>query len=128
MIATVCILVSAITFYSCRQDKGKLVVNCKTPTTVSFANDIQPIFQKNCATAGCHSAPNPAANLNLDAAVAYAQITFPGKGYVDTINPTASLLHSQMISTSDPMPPTGLLSVCTSSLILKWIEQKAKKN
>ena len=121
-------LIFTIIFYSCAKDKGELVSNCQIPETVSFSKDIIPILESKCSTPGCHTTPGPAANLNLNANVAYSQLINPGKGYIDTINPTASLFHSLMVSSSNPMPPTGKLSSCTTSMVLKWIEQKAKNN
>ncbi len=40
---------------------------------VSFAVDIQPIFDLNCALSGCHSGGSPDAGLDLTATVAYGQ-------------------------------------------------------
>ncbi len=122
------VFTGALLFYSCTKDKGDLLSNCKLPQTVSFANDIVPMLQKNCSTTGCHTLPHPEANLNLDANVAYSQLLNPAKGYVDTINPNASLFHSMMVSNSNVMPPSGKLSSCTTTLVLLWIQQKAKNN
>jgi hypothetical protein len=44
------------------------------PVLISFATDIQPIFTQNCAFAGCHAGPTPAAGLNLEAGQAYANL------------------------------------------------------
>ena len=67
-------------------------------------------------------------NLNLESAVSYGNLLDPQMGYVDTINPSSSLLYNSMNSTSNPMPPNGKLDKCKIELILKWIEQKAKNN
>lgn len=114
--------------YSCTYEKAELKVDCKTPVTVSFNNDIIPIFNQHCNTAGCHSGSNPEGGLNLEPAMAYSQLLSNGSGYVDTVTPKYSVLHAYMNSTSDPMPPTGKLDKCTVDLIYKWIEQKAKNN
>ncbi|HEU4717713.1 MAG TPA: c-type cytochrome domain-containing protein, partial [Bacteroidia bacterium] len=82
----------------------------------------------NCNTAGCHSGTSPAGGLNLEPANAYAQLTSHQGGYIDTLHPEFSLLYSQLISTTTPMPPTGKLDDCTIKLVLKWIQQKAKNN
>ena len=120
--------VAVITFFSCRRDKGVPIAVCNTPQTISFAHDIVPIFQQNCSTFGCHTGTSPAGNLNLDVSAAYSHIMQTGSGYIDTLNPNFSLLYSQMISISDPMPPTGRLDNCKTDLVLKWIQQKAKNN
>jgi hypothetical protein len=115
-------------FAACTYEKAELKVECGLPETVSFSNDIVPIFNKHCNTAGCHSGPSPQAGLNLEASIAYSQLMSSGSGYVDTVTPKYSVLHAYMNSASDPMPPTGKLDQCTVDLIYKWIEQKAKNN
>jgi hypothetical protein len=101
---------------------------CTTPTEISYKRDIQPIFNSNCATSGCHSGTNSAGGLNLDPSVSYQNLTASKSGYIDTAYPSASLLYSSMTSVSNPMPPNGKLSKCTTDLILAWIKQKAKNN
>ncbi len=124
----VVLMITGATLYSCSHDKGLTIPVCNTPNTVSFSRDIIPLFQANCSIAGCHTGPSPAANLNLEANVAYAKLMKRGSGYIDTVTPNFSLLYSQMISASNPMPPAGKLDDCKTSLILKWISQKAKNN
>jgi hypothetical protein len=113
---------------SCTYEKVEPRSVCETPVVVSFKNDIQPIFDVHCNTAGCHSGTNPEGNLNLEASQSYAQLWRKKSGYLDTLNPKYSVLYASMNSISNPMPPTGKLDACTLDLILKWIEQKAKNN
>lgn len=117
---------------ACTHDKAKMAVpeaSCNTPATVSFSNDIQPLFNQHCNTAGCHSGGSPAGNLDLSPGEAYAKLMQSGSGYIDTIHPNYSLLYVQMGPTAyDPMPPTGRLDDCKLKLILTWIQQKAKNN
>jgi hypothetical protein len=101
---------------------------CNIPETVSFNNDLVPLFNQNCSISGCHSGNAPAGNLNLEPVVAYSQLMKKSAGYVDTIHPQYSILYSQMSSASTPMPPTGNLDQCKIDLVMKWIEQKAKNN
>lgn len=114
--------------YSCTYEKAELNISCSPPAIVSFSNDIIPVFNQHCNTAGCHSGSNPEGGLNLEPAMAYSELMSSGSGYVDTITPRYSVLHASMNSSSDPMPPTGKLDKCTVELIYKWIEQKAKNN
>lgn len=102
--------------------------DCSLPAEVSYSRHIQPIFDTYCTGLGCHAGPAPAGNLNLEAAHSYMELNQPGKGYIDTLQPNFSLLYAQMISVSEPMPPTGNLDDCTTRLVLRWIEQKAKNN
>src|SRR2546426_9695006 len=48
---------------------------CKPPAqpTVSFAPNIQAIFNRSCALAGCHVGPVPTGGQDLTAGVAYSQ-------------------------------------------------------
>jgi hypothetical protein len=119
---------SGIAISSCTKKDAPIKPICNLPQTVSFTNDILPIFNASCNTAGCHTGTSPSGNLDLDPAVAYTKLMKAGTGYIDTINPNYSLLYSQLISTSKPMPPTGKLDDCKTSLIFKWIQQKAKNN
>ncbi len=121
----------ALVISSCKHDKGPNTepeLICNPPATVSFNNDLKPIFNQYCNTSGCHSGSSPAGNLDLTPAVAYTQLMKPSKGYVDTINPQYSVLYADMNSSSDPMPPTGKLDKCKLELVMKWIQQKAKNN
>jgi hypothetical protein len=124
----VIVIITGIAFFSCTKDVGKIMTTCSLPETVSFNKDVAPIFKSNCALAGCHVGANPTGNLNLEEANVYNNLMKKGSGYIDTINPNYSLLYSQMISTSNPMPPSGNLDACKTSLILKWIGQKARNN
>ena len=120
------VLLSLSSLFSCT--KAKVEDVCTTPATVSFQKDIQPIFNTNCATSGCHAGTKPSGTLNLEASVAYENLTDSKSGYLDTVHPKASLLYTSMTSVTNPMPPNGKLSKCTTDLILKWIEQKSKYN
>ena len=126
--AAISLVIAVVTLLGCTRDKGRLTLNCETPVSISFNKDILPIFQTNCSTSGCHTGSNPTGNLNLDANVAYISLMKKGTGYIDTVNPNYSLLYSQMISSSDQMPPSGKLDDCKTNLIFKWIQQKAKNN
>jgi hypothetical protein len=98
------------------------------PDTISFSADVLPLFRTDCSLPDCHSGEFPAGNLNLEDAHAYNELTEEGSGYINTANPTHSILYAQLNSPSDPMPPTGKLEQCRIDLILTWIEQGAKNN
>ena len=111
-----------LAFHCKKEDKQ----DCSVPEIVSFSQDIQPIFNQNCIS--CHSGTSPDGNLNLESTVSYDNLLDPQMGYVDTTNPSSSLLYSSMNSTSNPMPPNGKLANCKIEMVLKWIQQKAKNN
>jgi hypothetical protein len=48
---------------------------CKPPAqpSVSFAGNIQPIFDRSCALGGCHSGPAPTGGQDLTAGHSYKQ-------------------------------------------------------
>ncbi len=98
------------------------------PDTVSFSNNLLPMFRSHCSTSGCHAGSMPAGNLNLEDGQAYSQLHQPGRGYINTNKPEFSVLYTEMISTTQPMPPTGNLNECETGKVLKWIEQGAKNN
>jgi hypothetical protein len=122
------LVIICITVFSCTYEKQDLKVNCVLPATVSFSQDIIPIFNANCNISGCHTGAAHAGSLNLEATAAYSQLLSSGTGYVDTINPQFSILYNKLITASDRMPPGGQLDNCKIQLILKWIQQKARNN
>lgn len=55
------VLLSGVILFSCNKEDETDPVVEPTPTTVSFATDIQPIFQQSCGTGGsCHGATHAA--------------------------------------------------------------------
>lgn len=87
--------------------------------SVSFANDLQPIFTAKCVASGCH---NGAQSPNLLAGQSYANLL--DKGLVDTLNPKQSIL---MIKLNTNMPP-GKLPAADINKFLTWITQGAQEN
>ncbi|MFN8257197.1 MAG: hypothetical protein U0W24_15995 [Bacteroidales bacterium] len=88
---------------------------------VSFATDIQPIFNAKCTD--CHSASSPPKGIDLTEGHAYNTIST--KELADTVAPSSSLIYA--------VPsPTGTHSSKYSNeqaaYVLKWIEQGAKDN
>jgi hypothetical protein len=47
---------------------------CKTTGSESFANQVQPIFTRECTGGGCHGGVRAAANLDLSIGKAYAAL------------------------------------------------------
>lgn len=89
---------------------------------ISFATEILPIFT-SCQ--GCHPGANP---LDLSAANAYNQLLTAGPSapYVDTVNPTSSLLYTK-INTGGSM--NGYIgSQGDIAKILTWITEGAQNN
>jgi PBP1b-binding outer membrane lipoprotein LpoB len=131
------VILFILTLFSCAKEQEQplqpttpkpnvTVVSCDTIEAVSFSTHILPIFNRSCNGSGCHGGASPAKNLNLEASVAYTQLTT--KGYIDTLKPEFSIIYAEMINSVSPMPPTGKLDTCKTNLVLKWITQKAKNN
>ena len=97
------------------------------PDTVSFQQDIIPLFSANCLGSGCHSGASPAAHLDLTADSAYAQL-FRKKDVDTTVAAAQNFLYQTMNSTATPMPPSGRLSDYDVNLVLKWIQQGVRNN
>jgi mono/diheme cytochrome c family protein len=108
--------------------------NDPDPVAVSFAADIQPIFDGNCL--GCHGAAT-SGGLDLRAAatpgslVNAAATGYPGSRVVPG-SPLTSVLYLKVqgdASTGDRMPLGGAaLSAAQRALIRDWIEQGALDN
>jgi hypothetical protein len=119
------LIVMSACFFSCKKKITSPSPTPSLPSTVSFSNDIIPVFNVHCNTSGCHGGGSPAAGLNLSQNVAYSQLFT--KHEIDTTNASNSNLYIQVAS--GQMPQTGgKLSDYNISLILKWIQQKAKNN
>ena len=129
MLIHMSIFIGITVFFSCSYEKGKIAKpECVLPNTVSFSQDILPLFNSECNTAGCHTSATHAGSLNLEPTVAYTQLLASGSGYIDTLNPNFSILYNKLITTTGQMPPSGKLDDCKIQLVLKWIQQKAKNN
>jgi hypothetical protein len=85
---------------------------------VLFSEDIIPIFESSCATAGCH---NGAVAPDLTSSTAY-DVLWMG-GYINTEVPD----HLWMSQAKGPMPPLGA-NETNNATVLQWITQGAKNN
>ena len=111
-----------------------------TPASVSFANDVQPIFDANCVNSGCHSGAVPRAGLLLTAGNAHAELvgaaTSQCGGTLTRVtpgDPAASYLMNKLLGigmcTGEQMPKAGQsLSGAEISLIHGWICANAPDN
>ena len=90
------------------------------PDTVSFANDVVPIFERGCNASGCHGG-----GFNPDLRPDVAYVSLMSGGYVDKNSPASSSIYTVMI-------PGGSMVNYTqpgeADLVLEWIEQGALDN
>jgi hypothetical protein len=114
-----------------------------TPTAVSFAQDIKPIFDNKCALSGCHAGSSPAMDMNLEVpfdttlgAVGVASQEVPSMLRINPENPDQSYLVNKIEGTQEQVGGFGsqmpLVGCCLSDAeiqnIKKWIEEGAKNN
>lgn len=92
--------------------------------TVTFSQDIIPIFNKSCNLSGCHSAGGQVPNLTSPAA--YNALIIGN--YVDKASPENSYIYLKMTGKKGPvMPPSGM-NKDYNALMLAWIQQGALNN
>ena len=91
------------------------------PNYVSFSGDLQPIFDRECTTSGCHDGSH---SPNLTAEVSYNELV--NGGFVNTVIPDQSTLYVELQSGS--MPPTGKLPPDEIQKVLDWIKLGAPNN
>ncbi|HNP47833.1 MAG TPA: hypothetical protein PKK99_02805 [Bacteroidia bacterium] len=99
---------------------------CTVPDTVSFANDVLPIFVGSCGTNdnGCHQDAS-SSGLGL-ANYVDVQATIDDATEADFL---ARIKHESSVSQSKWMPkPSGKLSDCDISKIEKWFTQGRLNN
>ena len=105
---------------SCYNNKQEIPPPTDPDVQVSYSNEMQPFFDLKCV--GCHTA-GTGIPLTLDAPVSYDNLI--NGNYVDTLNPSSSLLYTKII------PGGSMESYASQSereLTLNWITQGAKNN
>ena len=103
------------------------------PEAVSFAADIQPVFNAHCV--GCHGAGGNG-GLDLRAGLSYGHlvgVVSPNYGIarVTAGDADASLLYRKLSGAAgvgSVMPPTGQLDAGTLDLVERWIAEGARDN
>jgi hypothetical protein len=92
--------------------------------TVTFSQDIIPVFNKSCNLSGCHSAGGQVPNLTPTAA--YNSLIIGN--YVDKASPENSYIYLKMTGKKGSvMPPSGM-NKDYNALMLAWIQQGALNN
>lgn len=92
--------------------------------TVTFSQDIIPIFNKSCNLSGCHGAGGQVPNLTP--AAAYNSLIIGN--YVNKANPEESYIYLKMTGKKGTvMPPSGM-NKDYNALMLAWIKQGALNN
>jgi hypothetical protein len=109
---------------SCYKDKTVPLSVPEITKTVSFSQDLVPIFNKSCNTSGCHSTGGQTPNLS--AANAFNSLTIGN--YFDKNAPGNSIIYQKMTGKrGTPMPVSGV-NKDYAALVLAWIKQGANNN
>ncbi len=127
IIPGIIIIGSAILFFLSGCYKDKTVISDTGPeitTTVSFANDIIPIFSKNCSLSGCHVTGGQAPDLS--AANAYNSLKVGN--FYNTSDPANSVIYLWLTGKGTIQMPPGGLNKDINAMVLAWIKQGANNN
>ena len=117
-------LLTLLTMFSCFYDEPIADSGLSGPPEfVSFQNDLQPLWNANCNTTGCHDA-TPSHNPSLVQDNAYNALL--NGGYVNTAIPNASILFTEV--SSGNMPLSGQLTDAEIKQIYDWIRNGAPNN
>jgi hypothetical protein len=103
-----------------------------TSTSVSFTNDVQPIFTTKCATAGCHTGVAPASGMNLSSGQAWGNLVgvdvsecAAGKrvvaGATDQSYLINKILGVDLCLGTTKMPKIGSISQAQIDTIAEWV-------
>jgi len=120
-VLTSIILILSLT--GCYYDEGLEDITPTPNDDVSFAADIQPIFNQYCAS--CH---NGGLDPDLREGTSYNFITVTDPDQVVPGDAEGSELYQRLIGVGNIMPPSGALSNTDIDLVRDWINQGALNN
>lgn len=119
------------------EDTNTVELQATTLTAKSFATDIAPIFQSNCALSGCHTDPAPRAGLNLSVDPYSALVNINSscnKWYITPGLPDDSYVIDKIqnnianICSGTKMPPIGSITDQEIQNLIDWITEGALNN
>ena len=108
----------------CYKDKTVTVDAPVITRTVSFSQDIIPIFNSSCNGSGCHTSGGQTPNLG--AATAFNALTTGS--YLNVDAPDKSLIYLKLTGQKGTVMPVSGSNKDYNALILAWITQGAKNN
>ena len=122
------ILVSCTVLFllpGCYKDKTVIFdTGAEITRPVTFANDIIPIFTKNCSLSGCHITGGHVPDLS--AANAYNSLKVGN--YFNTTNPESSVIYLWLTGKKTTQMPVGGLNKDINAMVIAWIKQGANNN
>ena len=108
----------------CYKDRTVIVDAAEVTRTVTFTQDLVPIFNNSCAMSGCHGTGGQSPNLSTGNA--YNSLTIGN--YYDKNAPANSIIYLKMTGKrGTPMPVSGV-NKDYAALVLAWIKQGANNN
>lgn len=110
-----------LTLNSCYYNKYPIVDPNPPAVDISFATEIQPIFNNNCIA--CHNG-----TLNPDLRVGNSYNAITSGGFIVANDLAASKIYQRLTGNGNIMPPSGALSSVNINLVKNWILQGAKNN
>ncbi|HIP48723.1 MAG TPA: hypothetical protein EYG92_07145 [Lutibacter sp.] len=132
------LIVVVFSLFSCTKQQGP-IEPLLVISTVSYVNDIQPIFDENCID--CHNinVEQHFGDLNLEADKSYIELININADYDENIkrvipnNAINSILwqkvnNSNLYGDNMPLTPNDPLSQNNQNLIKVWIEEGALDN
>ena len=125
--AIVGVTIAVIAISGCAKDDTVVVGNSVLVTsTVSFNNDIIPLFAKNCALSGCHIKGSVAPDL--EAGTALSQLN--SMGLINASSPENSIIYQRLMGAITPAMPLNATPNPgnINGYILAWIKQGTNNN
>ena len=119
-----CVIILMAHFSSCSYDQYAPEEEPVVTDSVSFADDILPIFNAACNSAGCHNT----GGVPPDLSPGRAYDALISGGFINVANPTDSELYQWMIGNRDLDMPLEGPDPEYNALVLAWITQGAVNN
>ena len=121
----------ATVIVSSKKDSGPYIIEPPpppVPVLISYSIEIQPILDFYCIS--CHDENHP--TLNLKACCSWYELWTTGTNapYLDTVNPSQSVLYERITGVISPQMPIGGPTLTQSEMdkILQWIQEGATNN
>jgi hypothetical protein len=118
---------SILSLMSCSKDVTLIIPNNEEVTqTVSFKDNLVPMFTKNCALSGCHNTGGLKPDLSADKAFS----AISNGNYADLTTPENSLIYLWLTGKKGTSMPVGAANNPDNinQFVLAWIKQGAKNN
>lgn len=118
------VIIAGVIISGCYKNKTVVLDAPAITRTVTFSQDILPIFNKSCNLSGCHSAGGQTPNLSPSNA--YNSLIIGN--YINKADPENSFLYLKMTGKKGTVMPVGGMNKDYNALILAWIKQGANNN